>query len=192
MSISAISSPTTQVPARFQQIRSDFQSLQNDLQAGNIASAQADFASLLKDAPRLQSELQNGSASAVASTATDFGSSQASAVKELSTSLQAGDVSGAQSALATLQQTIGGAHRHHHHRHHHGDWTGSGSASDTGANGAVPLDRQQIQSDFKALSDALQSGDLTSAQQALAQLQKDDPRLAGSASATPTTSTASV
>ena len=179
MSIDATSSVASTARASYQQIRSDFKSLQSDLQSGNVANAQADFATLLKDAPQLNNELQSGAAT-----------TQSSALSALSASLQSGDIGGAQTALASLGQTSGGAqsalnsmgqtHRHHHH-HHHG-----AASSSTTAGGD-----QAVQSDFQALSSALQSGNITSAQQALAQLQKDDPRFAAgpnplAAPATPT------
>jgi len=179
MSIDATSSVASTARASYQQIRSDFKSLQSDLQSGNVANAQADFATLLKDAPQFNNQLQSGAAT-----------TQSSALSALSASLQSGDIGGAQTALASLGQTSGGAqsalnsmgqtHRHHHH-HHHG-----AASSSTTAGGD-----QAVQSDFQALSSALQSGNITSAQQALAQLQKDDPRFAAgpnplAAPATPT------
>ena len=42
----------------------------------------------------------------------------------------------------------------------------------------LPVNRQQIQTDFQNLSTAVQSGDMTGAQQAFAALQKDDPKIA--------------
>jgi hypothetical protein len=167
MSIDATHSVTNQATARFQQMRSDFQSLQSDLQSGNIANAQADFASLLKDAPPLQNLLKS-----------DADSVQSSALSALSTSLKSGDVTGAQTALASLGQTLGGAHCHHHHHHHHGSSVSPSSAT---GSGFTPLDLQAIRTDFQTLACDLQSGDLTGAQKAWVQLQKDDPRLSNGA-----------
>ena len=172
---------------RSRQIRRDFRALQTDLQSSNLAAAQSDFATLLKDAPQLSSQLQSGpSATGTATT------SQSSALSALSTSLQAGDIGGAQTALASLGQSFGGAqtaansmghvHRHHHHHHHDEDSAPSNSAASGGS--------QAIQSDFQALSSALQSGNIASAQQALAQLQKDDPQLASNANPTAPLATA--
>jgi hypothetical protein len=50
------------------------------------------------------------------------------------------------------------------------------SSSDTSQTGTVP-NFQQIKSDFQALASALQSGNVSSAQQAYAALQKDAPGL---------------
>ena len=97
-------------PASRAKARSDFQALANDLQTGNLTNAQTDFASLLQDAPQLQTTLQT---TAVTSPAL-------SAFSSLSASLQAGDLTGAQSAMSTLQQSVQG-HHHHHHHHHRAD-----------------------------------------------------------------------
>jgi len=168
MSIDATSSVTSTSRASYQQIRSDFKTLQNDLQSGSLANAQVDFATLLKDAPQLNNQLQSGA------TAT----TQTSDLSALSTSLQSGDLTGAKAALGSLGQDLGFArnslssmgqvHRHHHHHHADSDSATAGNASGD----------QAVQSDFQALSSALQSGNITSAQQALAQLQKDDPQFA--------------
>jgi hypothetical protein len=61
--------------------------------------------------------------------------------------------------------------------------TVSSSTSASGASQAgSPINFQQIKSDFQALSTALQSGDLSGAQQAYASLQKDAPGLFQTAS----------
>ena len=181
MSIDTIGSVSDPSRLRFQQIHGDFQSIQNDLQAGNIANAQLDFASLLKDAPALQNQLQSGAAA----TTTAATSAQPNALNALSTSLQAGDVSGAQTALTTLQQTLGGAQGHHHHHRHHSSSTPPPTGSDTTASGLTSPNGQTVRNDFQTLASALQSGDLTGAQQALAQLQKDAPRFGGGAASAP-------
>ena len=107
MTISPISS---QLPASYLsdyqnniQARAEFKALNTDLQSGNIAGAQQDFASLLQDSPQLENQLQ--------STQT---TPQATALKSLSTALQSGDLAGAQSAMANLEQTMMAQHRHHH------------------------------------------------------------------------------
>jgi hypothetical protein len=52
----------------------------------------------------------------------------------------------------------------------------------------VQASYNQQRSDFQALASALQSGDINSAQQAFAQLQKDSPRLAQALSSDPSSS----
>jgi len=175
MSIDATQSVNSATRASYQQIRSDFKALQSDLQAGNVASAQVDFDTLLKDAPQLKSQLQN------AATTT-----QPNALSALSTSLQAGDLSGAQTAFASLgqmlsgtQSALGSTGQMHHHRHHHHQHGGTSAASLLDSSAGNPAtDQQTVQNDFQALAGALQSGNITSAQQAFAQLQMDDPRFA--------------
>ena len=71
---------------------------------------------------------------------------------QLASALQAGDLSGAQSAFSSLHQLL------------QGQQTGSNASS----NGP-----STIQSDFAALGQALQSGDLNQAQGAFSQLQND-------------------
>jgi len=175
MSIDATSSVTAPSRASYQQIRNDYKALQSDLQSGNLANAQTDFATLLKDAPQLNAQLQSGAAA-----------TQPNALSALSTSLQAGDLSGAQTAFASLGQMLSGTqsalgstgqmhHRHHHHHHHENN---SASSALGGIAGNATTNQQAIQTDFQALSSALQSGNITSAQQAFAQLQTDDPALA--------------
>ena len=108
MSISSIfsnlaaypSNPSTNVQAA----KKDLAALSSDLQSGNVAAAQQDFAALLQAAPQVKSQLQSGA-----------GTPASSAFGALSTALQSGDLTGAQTAMATLQQTMRGHHHHHHH-----------------------------------------------------------------------------
>src|SRR5262249_17375708 len=87
--------------------------------------------------------------------------------------LQSGDLSGAQQAFATLRQDMRSARRAHHH-HNGGDSQSSSStqntSSTTSSNGST---QSQASKDFAALKSALQSGDLSSAQQAFASFQQD-------------------
>ncbi len=91
--------------ASFGQMKKDFQSLTSDVQSGNLSGAQADFATLLQDAPQLQTAAASSS------------SPLASAFSSLSSALQSGDITGAQSALSTLQQSAAAAPHHGHHHH---------------------------------------------------------------------------
>jgi hypothetical protein len=98
MSISSISSFLSSVPAQVQteaQTRIDLQTLKRDLQAGKMTNAQQDFATLLKDSPNLQTELQ-----------TNPGTPQAGALTSLSSALQAGNANAAQTAVSMLQATL--------------------------------------------------------------------------------------
>lgn len=160
MSIDSLTSTSSSRGAHFQQIRQDLGALQSDLKSGNLTQAQTDFATLLNDAPRLKNALSSSTAS------TDAASSLAA----LSSALQSGDTNGATTALGSLQQAMGSIRHHHHHHHHDGDGD-SGGAGNSALSSAA-------QADIQTLSGALQAGNLSAAQQAMAQLQQDDPALA--------------
>ena len=74
----------------------------------------------------------------------------------LQNALQSGDLADAQKAFASFQQDIKGSGQASGRHHHHG----------AGQNG-------QLTKDVAALQDALQTGDVTSAQKAFATFQKD-------------------
>jgi hypothetical protein len=106
MSISSISSFQTARLAELQahvQAQADLKTLNGDLRAGNLAGAQTDFATLLKDAPQLQQQLSSGS-----------NAPEASALTALSSALQSGNIPSAQTAAASLQAAMG---RRDHHPH---------------------------------------------------------------------------
>src|ERR1700749_1153104 len=152
MSIAGISSASlyqlgnTQV--NFSKAKSEFHQLGQDLQSGNLSQAQADFATLQSDTP------QNGqnSSSAIGQ---DFSS--------LGQALQAGNLTSAQQAFSKVQTDVqnAAAQMHGHHHHHHG----GGGASSAGSSA--------ISKDFTQLGQDLQSGNLTTAQQAYSTLQTD-------------------
>jgi outer membrane protein assembly factor BamD (BamD/ComL family) len=160
MSITGVASSTllTQIYATqntqnnqspFQQIQTDFQQLGQDLQAGNLTGAQQDFATLQQALPSGQSQSQQNTASPITQ-----------AFTALSQALQSGNLQDAQTAFTTLQGDIqqqqgSGQVRHHHH---HG-----GNSSQT----------NPVATAFGALSQALQSGNLSGAQTTFATLQQD-------------------
>ncbi len=117
MSVSGITSGSSYNPAdwqsSFSKVKSDYKSLAEALNSGNLSDAQQAYASLQKDLP----------AKSQSSATTAPGSSDP--LSALGSALQAGNLSGAQQAMAALQQ----AHGAHHHRHHR--------ASSDGANTAV-------------------------------------------------------
>jgi hypothetical protein len=132
---------------KFQQIQTEFQQLGQDLQSGNLSQAQADFATLSQQLPVAQQ--QNGA------------SPIAQGFQALAKDLQAGNLSAAQQDFAAIQQAAQQApsHRPHHHHGHHG--------------GAEQQDSNTLSQAFGNLGQALQSGNLSSAQQAYATLQQD-------------------
>jgi hypothetical protein len=121
--------------------------------------AQQDFATLSHNLPSGQAS--SNSASAPGASASTGG--VALALKALGQDLQSGNLSGAQQDFSAIQQAVqqqesaGGGHGHH--RHHHVTEQQSGS--------------DPISQAFGALGQALQAGNLTSAQTAYASIQQD-------------------
>ena len=85
------------------QAQMDLKALNGDLQAGNLANAQTDFATLLKDTPQFQNQLSSGSSTP-----------EASALTALSSALQSGNIPGAQTAAASLQTALRNPDHHLH------------------------------------------------------------------------------
>ena len=130
--------------SRKQQISQEFQQLGTDLKSGNLTAAQADFAALQKLQP-------SGSSSTSSSNpiTQDF--------NQLAADLKAGNTTAAQQDFTKLQQDYQsqGTQTHHHHHHHGGGSNNSGGGS-------------EISQLFSQLGSALQSGNLSTAQQAYA------------------------
>ncbi len=143
------------------EMQQEFAQLGQDLQSGNLSAAQSDFATLTQMQPQSTS-------SSSSSTATST-SPMAQAFAQLSKDLQAGNLSAAQQDFATIQQDVqanavqSGGHRHHHH----GGGEGGG-----------------ISSLFSQLGQALQSGDLSTAQTIFSTMQQDFQQAGQSASGT--------
>jgi hypothetical protein len=109
----------------------DFESLGNALQSGDLSDAQSAFSQLEQDMPGLSQLLQSGSSSSSSSTQN---SPIATALQSLQSSLQSGDLSGAQQAFANLQQNLQGTSGTHHGRgHHHHSWGGGETGQTSGA-----------------------------------------------------------
>jgi len=105
MSVAAITgSAGTQlinVQRNYQQVRSEFKQLGQDLQAGNLAAAQGDFVTL--------SQAMNSSLSG--------NSTAGKAMSALGQALQAGDLTGAKQAWAALRSATVGPCAVPHHAH---------------------------------------------------------------------------
>jgi outer membrane protein assembly factor BamD (BamD/ComL family) len=144
-----------------QKVQQEFQQLGQDLQSGNLSAAQSDFASLQSLEPQGNSN-----------SASQGNGPISQAFNQLSQDLQSGNLSGAQQDYATLQQDVESRVEQGHHHHHHG-----GGGSEQGA----------ISQAFQELGQALQSGNLSSAQQAYSTLQQDLPQF-GQTSGQQTTS----
>jgi outer membrane protein assembly factor BamD (BamD/ComL family) len=133
---------------RMQQFRQDFQKLGQDLQTGNLTGAQADFAAVQKDGPQSSSSTQNSN---------PIGQ----AFQQLSTDLQSGNLTAAQQDYSTLQQDMQSQAASHMQRAHHHHSGGGSEAS------------SQMSQMLTQLGQDLQSGNLTTAQQAYTSLQQD-------------------
>ena len=169
MSVSGISSSslfdllgTETAQSQKQQLQQEIQQLGKDLSAGNLSAAQADFATLQKDAPQA-----TASASAT-------NNPIAQAFQKLAQDLKSGNLSAAQQDFSTIQQDVQAQAGGHHH-HGHGQ-----NSSGTQQNPIAEL--------FSELGQALQSGNLSAAQQAYTTLQQDFQSTSTSGSTTNTSS----
>lgn len=153
---SLFSSNNTQGASQYQQINSEFQQLGQDLSAGNLSQAQQDFATLTQTFQgQQQANVANGN------------NPVAQAFTALSNDLQSGNLTAAQQDFTTLQQDLqqqlSSAIGHHRHRFNGGGNAQSGSSTQNNPIAQV----------FAQLGQALQSGNLSSAQQAYTTLQQD-------------------
>jgi outer membrane protein assembly factor BamD (BamD/ComL family) len=130
-----------------QGFQQEFQQLGQDLQTGNLSAAQSDFATLQ------QSGMLPSSTTAAAT-----GNSIAQEFNQLSQDLKAGKLSSAQQDYAALKQDFQ-SHSIQHRGHHH---------YQSNSTGSDPVSQLMEQ-----LGQALQTGNLTSAQQAYSTLQQE-------------------
>jgi hypothetical protein len=141
-----VGSPSAKQTSTLNQLRQQFQQLGQDLQSGNLAAAQSDFATLQQEASPL-----------TASTSKSVHDPVTQAFNQLQTQVQSGDVAGPQpkpAPGAPIQQQGLQTPSTHHHGHHHPAPQGPGDPTASGFEG---LDQ---------LGQALQSNNLTAAQQA--------------------------
>jgi outer membrane protein assembly factor BamD (BamD/ComL family) len=133
-------------------VQTEFQKLAQDLQAGNLTQARTDFATLQQNAPASQA---NGS------------NPLSQAFSALGSDLQSGNLTGAQQEFATIQQDIqqGAQQGGQVHHHHHSEQAQNSNTSSSQTNSITQL--------FSTLGQDLQSGNLSTAQQAYASLQQD-------------------
>jgi outer membrane protein assembly factor BamD (BamD/ComL family) len=157
-------------PSVFQQIKTEFQQLGQDLQTGNLTQAQSDFATLSQN---LSAASQNGAPNNNSATGA---SAVAKAFAQLAQDLQSGNLQGAQQDFTTVQQDLqqissqlaGGHHGHHHHR------VESSQSSDPSSQQTNPISQA-----FSTLVQDLQAGNLSGAQSAFSALQNDLQQIGG-------------
>jgi outer membrane protein assembly factor BamD (BamD/ComL family) len=156
MSVSGISSSNLfnysnqSIQNNLQRFQQEFQQLGQDLQNGNVTAAQQDFATLQQLGPQASSTLS-----------TQTSDPMVQAFNQLGQDLQSGNVSAAQKDYTNLKQDFQNAahtRAHHHHQFRSGD---SGEMSQL----------------FEQLGQALQSGNVSSAQTAYSSLLQDLPQL---------------
>lgn len=173
MSLSGISSSNlfsyesqnNQNQHKLQQFQQEFEQLGEDLQSGNLSAAQTDFATLQQMAPQGTSSTSSASSNPLQQ-----------AFQQLGQDLQSGNVSAAQQDYSNIQQDFQNmAQQAHGHHHHHG-----------GGNSEM----SQISQAFQQLGQALQSGNLSSAQQAYTTLQQEIQQLGGNNTSTAAQGTA--
>jgi hypothetical protein len=159
--------------------RADLQQLGDALKSGDLDAAKQAYDALV----------QLGQNGPYANSEPFSRPDRAQAFDALGQALQSGDLAGAQAAFAKLQSSGG------HHHHHHGQDSTSGSpAVVVSLDGGPQTDgtesvyqqlrdfRQERKADVSQLGQALQSGDLTAAQQeydALVQLGQNGPFKSG-------------
>lgn len=161
---------TQNTPSTFQQIKSEFQQLGQDLTSGNLTQAQSDFTTLSQN---LSSVIKS---EATAPNAATGNNPAVQAFAQLGQDLQSGNLQGAQLDFTNLQQDVqqnsgqqvGGHHGHHHHRAENSQSSSSSSSPQSSINQA-----------FSALSQDLQAGNLSGAQSAFAALSNDLQQIGG-------------
>ncbi len=156
---SALSSLGSQQTAtRRQQFQQSMQQLGQDLQAGNLSAAQTDFAAVQQLLP--QKATTDSSSTSSTSSTDSAKTSTSSLFSQLATDLQAGNLSAAQQDYAAIRQSVrSGAAHSHHPRHQQSSKSG------------------QITETLNDLGQALQSGDLSSAQRAYSTFQQEFSQL---------------
>lgn len=138
-------------------LQNDFAAVGQALESGDLSQAQSAFAQLQSDFQASRQSQSGAWAQGPTQSGDQYVSSQSQNpvnealqdYSQLATSLQSGNLAGAQSAYSNLQQLVQ-------------EFQGSSSSGST-----------TIQSDFSTLGQDLQSGNLTGAQSAFSQLQTD-------------------
>jgi outer membrane protein assembly factor BamD (BamD/ComL family) len=171
-------SPLQQLQQK-QQLQQEFQQLGQDLQSGNLTAAQSDIATLQKN-----SIFANATSASASSSQTTNSASQA--FNQLSQDVQSGNLSAAKQDFLTLQQDLQGQQTGWAHDHYHGhhNW----GAINQNSSGSQQNPITQI---FGQLGQALQAGNLATAQQAYSTLAQDLQQFELGAGATAAQSAAS-
>jgi hypothetical protein len=179
--VSLINGNTQTTQGRMQQFRQVFQQLGQDLQSGNLSAAQSDILTLQQSVLPAASTSSSSSKDRIAQ---DF--------SQLSKDLQSGNISAAQKDYSAVQRDFQNRTTHPHH--HHGGGVTSGISKALGGLGQAAQFVANLGSHLLGpLGVALQSGNLSAAQQAYGVVQQAVQQLAQSnaAPAQPAPGTAS-
>lgn len=170
---SAFNVSNQNVTTKREQIQQEFQQLGQDLQSGNLTAAQSDFTTLQQLVPKLSTISTSSGTTTGTTSSSDAGPATTStaassdprvqAFTQLEQDIQAGNTSAAQQDYSNIQQ-IFQQRAHNNHRLHDGAINGA-----PGGISSLPGASQL----FQQLGQALQSGDLSGAQQAYSSLQQD-------------------
>ncbi len=155
LSSSFLQNQLSSVSSPYQQ---DMQKLSQDLQSGNLSSAQSDFATL-------QQAFSQTPTTSGTTTSTATSSPITQAFNQLSSDLQSGNLTAAQKDYSTLQQDLQsqGGTGHQLHNHHRIRTPGVGEDSSN---------QNPLLQDLNQLGQSLTSNNLSGAQQAYATLQQ--------------------
>jgi outer membrane protein assembly factor BamD (BamD/ComL family) len=179
MSTSGISSMFSMI----EQFQQNFQQLGTDLISGNLSAAQSDFVTLENDLTQTSSTSTSTSTSGTTSTSTSTSESSnpiAQAFSQLSTDLQAGNLTAAQQDYSTLKTDLQSMAAHGHHHHHKSTESGDSQES-------------EVSQLMDQLGQDLQSGHLSSAQSDFSSLQQYfQGYTSSSTSSAPTTGSISI
>ena len=152
----------TNTPSKFKQFQQEFQQLGKDLQSGNVAQAESDLVTLEQNSPYLRAGASTSGTTSGSATTSNNPISQA--FNQLAQDLKTGNLTAAQQDFSTIQQDFQNARSQAQtqstgHHHHH---------AFSSQNSTSPL--AQL---FSQLGQALQNGNLSSAQHAYSTIQQD-------------------
>ena len=143
-----------------EQFQQNFQQVGTDLTSGNLSAAQSDFVTLENDLTQTSSTSTSTSTSGTTSTSTSESSNPiAQAFNQLSTDLQAGNLTAAQQDYSTLKTDLQSMAAQGHHHHHKSTESGNSQES-------------EVSQLMDQLGQDLQSGNLSSAQSDFSSLQQ--------------------
>jgi hypothetical protein len=159
-----------------QQIQTEFQQLGQDLQSGNLTQAQQEFSTLTQSLQSANPATTNAAANAT--TTWTAAGTVSQELSQLGKDLQSGNTSSAQQDFTTLQndlqQQLNVAQSGGHHHHHHVETSNQSSSQQASSQPTNP-----ISAAFGALTQFLQSGNLSGAQSAYSTLQSDLQQIGG-------------